>query len=254
MKQTFRKSCLKVAISATLLISLSGSVASAQTVLYSLKYDWSNQQNPNGAWSYNYGDYPIPVFQTFFWGQAGWSIYNFAEASILKGFPPRAGSIDPFGDPIPPVNDWRRNDVMMAAMSIPYGGGSTFVNVRWTSPVDGTINIAGRAWDGMISSFSGRDVGWALLVGGQTVAQRYSVLGLHRRDDGTRFDANLIGNASLKNIPVTRGEVVEFRVIANTYYGGFVGVEETIVFKPKLGSLIPMFLDLATYNFSGLPR
>jgi len=235
MKQTFGKSCVNVALFAMLLIPLSGGAASARTIVSSLQHDFSDTQNPHGAWSYNYGDTPIPMFQTFFWGQGGWSIYDFAEASILKGRPPQAGSIDPFGDPIPPVNDWRRHDVMVAAMSIPYGGDSTFVNVRWTSPGDGTININGHAWDGMISSYPGRDVGWALLVGGQIIAQRHSVLGLHRRDDGARFDDNLIGNASLKKIPVTEGEVVEFRVIANSYYGQFVGVQETIVFKPKRG-------------------
>ena len=246
MKKSSRKSYINVVISAVLLTFWSGSVASAQTFIYSLKHNWSNTQNPNGVWSYNYGDSPIPVFQTFFWGQAGWSVFDFAEASILKGSPPPEGSTDPFGDPIPPVNDWRRHDVMMHAMSIPYGGGSTYVNVRWTSPGDGTITIAGRAWDGMVSGYPGRDVGWALLVGGQTFAQRYSVLGLHRGDEGAPFGDNLVGTASLKNIPVTRGEIVEFRVISNTFYGQFVGVEETIVFKPNRNSLIPMLLDSFT--------
>ena len=198
MKQTSRDRLrLKSAIGAMLLIPWLVGVAPARTLVYSLKHDWSNTRNPNGAWSYNYGNDPIPIFQKFFWGESGWGIYDFGEAAILKGSPPPEGSIDPFGDPIPRANDWRHNDVMMHALSIPYGGGAIYVNIRWTSPGDGTVSIAGRAWDGMVSGYPGRDVGWALLVGGQTVAQRYSVLGLHRLDDGARFDDNRTGNSSL---------------------------------------------------------
>jgi hypothetical protein len=36
----------------------------------------------------------------------------------------------------------------------------------------------------------------------------------------------------LDAIPVTQGEVVEFLVAAQTYYGQFVGLDETIAFTP----------------------
>jgi hypothetical protein len=235
-----RKNYIKLALSALLLVPIS---ASAATLTYSLNHDWSDTQNPNFAWSYNYNDSPIGVFQTFWWGQPGWSVFNFAEACIMKGSPPAPGAPDPFGGFAPAANDWKPNDVVMAAMSIPYGGGSTYVNVRWTSPADGTISITGRAWDAMIAGYQDRDVGWALLVGGQTVAQRYSVTGLHRGDAAALFGGNLLENASLKNIPVTQGEVVEFRVISNSYYGAFVGVQETIVLKTK-GAGIDPFLAI----------
>jgi hypothetical protein len=198
-------------------------------VIYDLNSDWSNTQNPNGPWSYNYNDSPITVFQTFWWGQAGWGNNYLGDGGILKGSSP-AGMVDPFGQVTPPANDWQPGDVMLHALSIPYGGDSTFLNVTWTSPGNGSISIGGRAWDGQI--FSGRDVSWSLSVGGQILAHRSSVFGLYRTDAAAQFAANLSGPQSLDTIPVTQGEVVEFLVAAQTYYGQFVGLDETITFTP----------------------
>ena len=228
MKQTlphYRR--LQIAIATSALIQ---SVVSASAVEYNynLTRDWSDTQNPNGVWSYNYNTTPISTHQTFWWGQAGWGDLWIADGSILKGFYP-TGMTDPWGNLVGPPHDWQTNDVMMHALSVPYGGQSTFLNVTWTSPADGTIDIIGRAWDGEI--FADRDVAWELIVGGQVIAQRNSVQGLYRTNFNARFAANLVPGQRLKNIPVTKGEVVEFRVIAMTYYGHFVGVEESITLK-----------------------
>ena len=120
---------------------------------------------------------------------------------------------------------------MMHALSKPYGGDMTFVNVTWTSPGEGVVDISGRAWDGWI--FTDRQVGWSLTVGGKTIAKRASVGGIFRGDRSAKFNANLVGNHSLSGIPVSKGDVVEFRVTAGSYYGQFVGVEEQITLKPK---------------------
>jgi hypothetical protein len=194
---------------------------------YDLVNDWSDTQNPNGAWSYNWDATPISVHQNFWWGQGGWGYNDLGDGAILKGSYP-TGVPDPFtGTPLDPPHDWVPGDVMMHALSLPYGGGSTCVNVTWTSPANGTIDLSGRAWDGEI--FADRDVAWSLLVGGQTIASRSSVIGLYRSDAGAQFSSNLIGNSSLTDIPVTQGEVVEFMVATDTYYGHFVGVQENIV-------------------------
>src|SRR5262245_46319725 len=124
MKQMFRKNYIKIALFALLLVPLS-SAAAARKITYSLNHDWSDTQSPNGAWSENYNDAPIGVFQTFWWGQPGWSVFDFAEAAIMKGSPPAVGAPDPFGGFAPAATDWRRNDVVLSAMSLPYGGGST---------------------------------------------------------------------------------------------------------------------------------
>jgi hypothetical protein len=202
---------------------------SAVQFVYTLGGDWSDTQNPHGAWSYNYNNSPIAVHQTFWWGQAGWGTSSIGDGSILRGNP-ADGMTDPWGNTVPPAHDWQPGDVMMHALSIPYGGASTFLNVQWTSPMDGTIDILGRAWDGQI--FSDRDVAWALIVGGEIVAQRSSTIGLYRTDAGAQFASNVTGGNSLQDIPVAQGDVVEFRVISQTYYGHFVGIEETITLTP----------------------
>jgi hypothetical protein len=75
---------------------------------------------------------------------------------------------------------------------------------------------------------------WSLIVGGQTVAQRSSIRGIFRKDKEARFSKNQTGKHSLSSIPVSQGEVVEFRVVASTYYGHFVGVQEQILFRPTV--------------------
>lgn len=201
--------------------------AQASKAVYDLNRDWSTTQNPNGAWSYNQNNAPISVFQTFWWGQAGWGYLWLGDGGIIKGSYP-TGMTDPFGNVVGPAFDWQPGDVMMHALSVPYGGDTTFLNVRWTSPGDGEIDISGTAWDGEI--FSDRDVAWMLIVGGKTIAARHSVIGVHRDDAGARFECNLLAGNTLKHLRVAAGDVVEFRVATDTYYGHFVGINEQITF------------------------
>ena len=207
-----------------LLLIQSATIALAEKHTYSLTEDWSDTQNPNGVWSYNYNSSSIGTYQAFWWGGTGWGDLWLGDGAILKSDYPIG--LDPWGNPILPPHDWQTNDVMMHALSEPYGGLTTFLNVTWTSPADGKIDISGRAWEGEI--FADRDVAWMLIVNGEVFAQRESVQGLYRTDAGAKFSANLVGGHSLKNIPVAEGDVVEFRVIATTYYGHFLGVEENI--------------------------
>jgi hypothetical protein len=198
--------------------------------IYDLKRDWSNTSNPNGLWSYNLNTAPVSQFQTFWWGQAGWGYSEIGEGSFFKAGPYPTGVTDPWGSMVPPPHDWRVGDVVLAALSPSYGGDSTFVNVTWTSPGDGTIDISGGAWDAEI--FPDRDMSWSLMVGGNTVAQRSSVRGIFRKEKSAQFKANRTVKHPLTRIPVTQGEVVEFQLVATTYYGHFVGLDETIVFHP----------------------
>jgi hypothetical protein len=217
-------------IAVSVILFQSGSNSFAGTVTYDLNKDWSDVQNPNGAWSYNYNESPISIFQQMWWGQGAWGNFWIGDGCIIKGsyF---EGVTDPWGNVIGPAHDWQPGDVMMHALSVPYGGESTFLNVTWTSPAEGNIDITGRAWDGEI--FADRDVAWMLIVGGKVIVQRSSVIGIYRTDDAAQFAANRAGHRSLKNIHVKQGEKVEFRVIAQTYYGHFVGVEAKIVLQSQ---------------------
>jgi hypothetical protein len=150
--------------------------------------------------------------------------------------------VDPWGNPAVPAHDWLPGDVMLHALSIPYGGDSIFSNVKWTSPADGSIDLCGQAWDGGIFALTDRDVAWTLSVGGQAIAERSSVRGLFRTDAVDELGANLMGGNLLTGIPVSAGDVVEFHVLTQTYYGQFVGLEEnitlTVVPEPAVGSLV----------------
>jgi hypothetical protein len=243
MKLHSRNFFFSVAAAASLVLLQSAEITSAALFNYNVNTDWSDTQNPNGVWSYNYGDSPIGMHQTFFWGGAGWGVYDFGEASLLKGNPIAAGTPDPFGGTTPAPHDWLPGDVIMAAISIPYGGASTFINVRWTAPGDGTIDITGRAWDGMIQPYGDRDVAWQLLVGGQTIAQHLSTVGVSRGDAAAQFANNLLPGQSLTGIPVLMGDVVELRAISETYYGAFMGLDENIALTavPETGS-VPLIL------------
>ncbi len=234
--------------------------AEAGPAAYNLTSDWSDAQNPNGAWSYNQNQAPITEFQTFWWGQAGWGYNWLGDGGILRGTSP-AGMTDPFGSVVPPAHDWQPGDVMLHALSVPYGGTSTFLNVTWTSPATGRIDIDGRAWDGQI--YPDRDVGWSFTVGGEIFAQRSSVRGLYRTNEEAQLTSNLVGAHTLTGVPVTQGEVVEFRVAAQTFYGQFVGLELNIVpgqpFLPRpVLSLAPMsvlsFTNLAVGGTYQLQR
>ncbi len=240
MKPTFHTlRQLLIAIITTLLLLQSMGKASAARLIYDLNADWSNTQNPNGVWSYNNNTSPISVFQTFWWGEAGWGYLWIGDGCIIKGSQPTG--TDPWGNPAGPSHDWLPGDVMMHALSIPYGGDTTFLNVTWTSPADGTIDISGRAWDGEISP--DRDVAWSLIVGGKVVAERSSIRGLYRNNRQARFESNRVGRNRLTDIRVRQGEVVEFRVITDTYYGHFVGVEERITLKTNRRLRFPITID-----------
>jgi len=207
------------------LLPLAASAVVPGVYHYSLVNDWSDTQNPNGPWSYNMNSAPITTHQTFWFGQAGWGYSYIADGSIMKGSY-YTDMIDPWGESSGTAHDWLPGDVMMHALSLAYGGDSTFLNVAWTSPADGTINIDGRAWDGQL--FAGRDVGWQLTVGGHAIAQLGSVYGLFRNDAAAQFGNNLVNGNQLNNIAVTKGEVVDFLVATDTYYGQFVGIQENI--------------------------
>jgi hypothetical protein len=199
--------------------------------IYDVTKDWSNTSNPNGVWSYNQNTNPITQFQTFWWGQPGWGYIWIGEGCVFKANPYPTGMMDPWGSPLTPPHDWKTGAITMHALSPPYGGDTTFVNVTWTSPGDGTIDISGRAWDAQI--FADRDMSWSLTVGGNTVAQRSSIRGIFHKDKAARFNANRVGKHPLTRIPVTQGETVEFRLVATTYYGHFVGLDEHIIFHQK---------------------
>ncbi len=196
------------------LLASAGFVASAGIVTYDLSADFSQTSNPNGVWSYNLNNTPITAQLP-----GGWGYYPNYDSSITQVSSSSS------------VYDVQAGDILMHAPSVPYGGPSTYLDIAWTSPANGVISINGSAWaaNEWLASFgSSRDANWWLSVGGTEIASRSSMYAVSSTDNTAQFASNLLPGSSLSGISVTAGEVVEFGVAANTYYGYFVGVDEAI--------------------------
>jgi hypothetical protein len=206
------------------------SIVPAQASTFNLTSQFSQSSNPNGVWSYNMSGSPIIAPLNTGYG-AGWGYFPSADASILQA----TSAVD--------GHDWQVGDVVMHAPSVPYGGPTTFLDIDWRSPANGTISISGSAWDAAF--YDGRDANWWLSVGGTTIASRGSVFGLYRSDPAAQFSSNLLPAQNLTGIGVTAGEVVRLGVATDTYYGHFVGVTEEITLTEPVPDYSPNFLMLA---------
>jgi len=155
---------------------LLGGVDSVQAdTIYNLTGNWSDANNPNGAWSYNWDiGMPITVHQsnwapgTFSTPQPAWAFQNQnvgqggpvgqIPAWFLSNGTAGAGFDMPVGRVIVHSND-PVNGV---------GGGSTPANVTWTSPINGTIIISGDTW--LARKTLGRSNNWSLTFNSSTLA------------------------------------------------------------------------------------
>jgi hypothetical protein len=111
------------AVLALLVLTLT---ANAAIQVYDLKTDWSDTQNPNGAWSYRslyYGE--LMINDPFAWASAsypneGW-IRKITSSSVVPGY----------------------LEVGDVSLGTPYG---LQVFPRWTAPASGTITISATMW------------------------------------------------------------------------------------------------------------
>lgn len=188
---------------------------SASAATFNVAADWSFSNNPNGVWSYNGGNTPLP-FAVLDWG--GITGETFWASSA---FPPAWTKAQ---TALALANDWLPGDVIVHSTTPTVGGG--LANLKWTSPVDGVIDISGRIWDAY--HYPGRNDEWALMLNGVIIAQRGSILGIHRGDAEAQLASNVVLGQSLIGLPVRAGDVLEFDVEALTFYGHFTGVDLTI--------------------------
>ncbi len=193
--------------------------------IYDLRADWSNTTNPNGVWSYNAGLVALPY-------TASWPGDTFSAPQ-----PGWAGTI-PFSTRVPfwfrssatplssPGYDWQIGDVVVHTQDDDNGPARGLANVTWTSPGNGTIDIAGGVW-------MGRDIGradhWALLVGSTMISQGDISSGdPYSRASPFDFALGSGGAGVLQNIPVLSGDVVELLLARTSFNGDYVGVNLTI--------------------------
>jgi len=201
------------------------------TTIYELASEFSLSLNPNGVWSYEQNSVPVnaPLFNGY---GAGWGYGAISDAYILQVLTPLGGS-----------HDWEIGDIVLHAPSVPYGGPAVYLDIKWTSPGDGLISVQGAAWGAYF--YPNRDATWSLSLNGTMLASRAGAVGLYRSDSAAQFDSNLAAGQSLTDIPVKKGDSLEFSVATVTYFGHFVGVRETISFTAAVPDASPSGMLLA---------
>jgi hypothetical protein len=212
------------------LVLASASQMRAGTIRYDLAANWSNTSNPNGPWSYNGGNNPLPF-------QANWDPTNDAgfdgiqPAWAVAPQPPAGSSTH--GDQIPlwlqsvgnstPGFDMPAGKVIVHSWD-PLNGApdSDPANVTWTSPIDGTVVISGDTW--LARKTLGRSNDFALSLNGTALTDGT----VTSSDDFTSSTPESFGDFT-ETVHV--GDVVKFQVTqaVDSPAGEFEGVDLTIV-------------------------
>lgn len=219
-------------------VLFTGLVPAYAASVWDLRTDWSDTNNPNGAWSLNSDSNPLPhIAATSLWNanppQGGW-----AACSSCRGFWFMATSA-------PSLNDWQVGDVLVHTQDQfgnPYDHDA---NVTWTSPISGVVNISGSVW--MDDFFRLRGNQWNLYVKGTLVSNGL----LSGADSFSRSAPFLLSTGSggagpLANIQVAPGDVIELQIVRTTFDGFFVGTNLTVsAVVPEPSTYLLMCLGFA---------
>ncbi len=201
---------------AFLLLTIGLSPARAQN--YNLGLDWSDAANPNSVWAYRQGvtNLSSGTWAFDFTSQPAWLGANPAvwfRAQSTAGFDVQVG------------------DVVTHSSS----GASPLVNVTWTSPNGGTIDIIGGVW--MIRDI-GRAGTWLLRHNGSLLSQG----SLSSGDPFNRanpFNLDAGSGGALDNLTVSAGDVIElsFQATGTGDYNG-VNLAITLTAVPEPSALL----------------
>jgi hypothetical protein len=181
--------------------------SNAAPQVYDLKTDWSDIQNPNGAWSYRslfYGE--LMINDPFAWvsdsyPNLGW-ITKVTPSSAVPGY-------------------LEVGDISLGTVD------SLEVILRWTAPARGTIAISAAMWEASpgIIHFTG----WALLQNG-SLLNAGNVDGSRGSPDGVLF----------QDIPVQAGDAIDL-----SCQDGLIGINLTVTFTSESDDPVSAIEDLA---------
>lgn len=224
-------------------------VTPASAASYDLTADYSDTNNPNGAWSYIYQGNPVPH-----------------QAAPLNNGNPLISAIPP-GGYFSPGNDLNANtpDVLRAAVNGSAAGGTngdylagdvvihspndgTALSIRWTAPAAGTVtNLSASFW----YAHSGVDRSNAVtldLNGGIP-------LGVSAVSRLINPDRNNPGSFLLPLIVVLAGDTLNlnFTMSAGQSFGSLAGVQESLTFTSAAAAVpLPAALPLFVTGLAGL--
>jgi hypothetical protein len=186
------KTKLTTLVGAVLSLFLLSLDARAAIQVYDLQADWSDTDNPNGAWTYTtiLGDL---INDPFPWGLFGGefgvevAITKINEASVVPGA------------------------LEVGDISILARGGIGVI-IRWTAPVTGTINISGGIWKGNPDPSFCSNGEWTLNQNGNALSAG-TWDGILLRSSPKSFSAGSAGANGLENIVVQAGDQVELGLV-----------------------------------------
>lgn len=182
------------------------------TQVYDLKADWSDTQNPNGAWSYL--DYDLLLI-----------------SDPVPWWTPRPGYNDR-------ISRTAGSDVVPGKLEL----GDIFVEwpvsatgPRWTAPAAGTINVSATAWMDMNGENWEASANWWLLHNGfaNVLSSGLVTVFSGTRDSPYDFSSGSGGTSSLQNIAVQAGDRIQLAFGAGN---GRMGLNFTITFTTDANS------------------
>lgn len=201
----------------------------AATTEYDVSADWSDEQNPNGVWTYtgnngavltvNQPDWDVRGF--FFSGQRAWANAILPEPNHVPMWFKASGP---------------------SALDVPGVGGhgsegsiDAWVGVVWRSPVDGTVSITGGVWQALkaeIGAFGGthrnRNSDWRLRHN-TTILAYGNVSGIDQYTSRLPFSFSAgTAGGSLDGIRVATGDEIVLEFISPTTFAPFIGIDLVI--------------------------
>jgi hypothetical protein len=215
------KKLMIVLSAATVLGLFPADKINAATQVYDLKTDWSDTQNPNGTWSYRGGTYPysdyLLINDPFPWVDSAFvseAIAKVATASVVPGY-------------------LELGDVFISTVT-------SGLTVRWTAPVNGTINIAGNIWNGSPEFLTGLQ--WTLTHNGSPLSGDGAQAGPRNAPYGLSSGSG--GATALQNISVNAGDLIEIGYLP--LFGTPCGINFTIMLTPDSVDPVAAIEALAT--------
>ena len=201
------------------------------TVIFDVTDDWNDSLNPNGVWSLVAGNLNLPaVADMETTGLDSWSLiqpgFNAPALSPVFDLAPAwfraTGSFTGFGQPV----DWLAGDIVVHTSRNDSFPGA----VVWTSPGDGTIDVAGAVWE---AREIGRSNNWTLDLNSSVIASGTISSGDAFSRNAPQSLASGAANAGdLEGLSVLSGDSVrlEFQRIGSGE--DYVGVDFSVAFTP----------------------
>jgi 6-phosphogluconolactonase (cycloisomerase 2 family) len=209
-----------------------GFATAAPGLSFSLSGDWTNTTNPNGPWSYNQGNTPLPLVADWtaadsaFVGcnQPAWAPSNVGGNFLPALMNANACTANDLGiDPVNGLANVAPGDIVTHTVD-PFNGnpGNGVANFLFTLPAgdDGQYEIRGFVWDAGLFFGTSRPQDWKLLINGvQMAASVLSGVVSHSEAQAFDFLADL-----------TAGDTVELQLFEDPTAGAgfFVGTNMSI--------------------------